>query len=127
MRDGYATDYVVVDAKNSGKLVKKNDALQIANYLKQHGAGLFGIIMCRIGADAGCMHTLREQWCTHRKMILTINDDELGNMLLARSAGGRAETLLSGKIRRVPGCRSRIGQKGPMARCRAAIPNASSG
>jgi hypothetical protein len=99
MRERYAADYIVVDAKNSGQQVMKNDALQIANYLKPHGAGLFGMIVCRKGPDAGCIHTLRDQWAQHGKMVLVINDEELESMLLARSAGERAEALLSTKLK----------------------------
>ncbi len=98
LRGGYSADYVVVDAKNSGKEVTKTDALQIANYLKEYGAGLFGIIICRIGPDTGCLHTLREQWAHSKKMVLVLNDADLEKMLLARSAGGRGEELLSAKL-----------------------------
>jgi hypothetical protein len=47
MRDNYQADYIVVDAKNYRGEVKKKDALQVANYLKPHGAGLFGLIITR--------------------------------------------------------------------------------
>lgn len=43
----YAAYYIVVDAKNNLREVKKENILQITNYLKKQGAGLFGIIICR--------------------------------------------------------------------------------
>ena len=98
IRETYSADYIVVDAKNSANEVGKGDALQIANYLKEYGAGLFGIIICRIDPDAGCDHTIREQWAHSRKMVLVINDADVEKMLLARSSGGRAEELLSSKL-----------------------------
>ncbi len=36
MRQNYCADYIVIDAKNSARGVKKQDILQIANYLKKH-------------------------------------------------------------------------------------------
>lgn len=51
MRTRYSADYIVVDAKNYVGKVKKRDVLQIANYLRPHGAGLFGLIFSRNGGD----------------------------------------------------------------------------
>ena len=96
LREKYSADYVVVDAKNYSRKVKKSDVLQIANYLKPHGAGLFGIIFSRNGGDsAGCLHTIREQWMVHQKLILVLDDTDVENMLL--SSGG-AEDLIGAKI-----------------------------
>ena len=100
LRDNYAADYIVVDAKNYKEKIKKDEILQIANYLKPHGAGLFGLITCRVGGDIGCNHTIREQWMAHRKMIIVLNDEDLEAMLLARSSGGNPEDIISQKIER---------------------------
>jgi hypothetical protein len=99
MRDTYKADYVVIDAKNSGKKLTKSDILQVANYLKSHGAGLFGMIVCRHGAgETGCQHTIREEWQQHRKLILILNDDDVEAMLLARFEGREPEDLIKLKI-----------------------------
>jgi hypothetical protein len=99
MREKYLADYIVVDAKNYTGKVKKNEVLQIANYLKPHGAGLFGMIICRKGGDsAGCEHTLREQWLVHRKLILVLDDEDVEKMLIAKSDGNTPEDLISQKI-----------------------------
>jgi HNH endonuclease len=99
MREKYTADYVVVDAKNYTRRIKKNEALQIANYLKPHGAGLFGIIICRKGGDSsGCEHTLREQWLVHRKLILVLDDEDIEEMLITKSDGNLPEDLISRKI-----------------------------
>lgn len=99
MREKYEADYVVVDAKNYAGSVPKSAVLQIANYLKSHGAGLFGLIVSRIGGDAaGCEHTLREQWLVHRKLILVLDDDDVKEMLVARSDGRPPEEIVSRKI-----------------------------
>ena len=99
MREKYQADYVVVDAKNYTRKVKKSEVLQIANYLKPHGAGLFGIIISRKGGDAsGCEHTLREQWMVHRKLILVLDDDDIKEMLIAKSDGRAPEEIVGQKI-----------------------------
>ena len=99
MREKYQADYVVVDAKNYTRKVKKSEVLQIANYLKPHGAGLFGIIISRKGGDtSGCEHTLREQWMVHRKLILVLDDDDIKEMLIAKSDGRAPEEIVGQKI-----------------------------
>lgn len=99
LREKYIADYVVIDAKNYTRKVKKSEILQIANYLKPHGAGLFGLIISRKGGDAsGCEHTLREQWLVHKKMILVLDDEDVKAMLVAKSDGRQPEEILGQKI-----------------------------
>ncbi|WYX30877.1 HNH endonuclease signature motif containing protein [Achromobacter denitrificans] len=99
LRQRYAADYIVVDAKNYTETVGKAEVLQIANYLKPHGAGLFGLIFSRNGGDPlGCEHTLREQWMVHHKLILVLDDADIIAMLMAKSDGRLAEDVLGQKI-----------------------------
>lgn len=99
LRDKYEADYVVIDAKNYTRKIKKSEVLQIANYLKSHGAGLFGLIISRKGGDAsGCEHTLREQWLVHKKLILVLDDEDVKAMLVAKSDGRPPEEILGQKI-----------------------------
>ncbi|MBL8265038.1 HNH endonuclease [Steroidobacter sp.] len=90
LRNNYQADYVVVDAKNYSKKASKSDVLQIANYLKPHGAGMFGLILSRRGGDIrGCEHTVREQWSIHRKLILILDDEDVQAMLTAKGSDAR--------------------------------------
>ncbi len=98
LRSRYAADYIVVDAKNGKGLATKAHVLQIANYLKEHGVGMFGIILCRAGVDGGAKVTMREQWILHRKLIVALNDLDVENMLLAKAAGGDPATVLGDRI-----------------------------
>jgi hypothetical protein len=99
MRAKYNADYVVIDAKNYTSKIKKNQVLQLANYLKGHGAGLFGMIICRKGADSRSSQvTLREQWLVHQKLILILNDEDIESMLLAKSDGRNPEVVIGRKI-----------------------------
>lgn len=99
MRAMYKADYIVIDAKNSARPVKKADVLQMANYLKPHGTGLFGIVVCRgERQEAGCLHTVRDQWQQHGKLILILCDADIEAMLMARSDGRPVEDIVSRKI-----------------------------
>lgn len=98
LREQYAADYIVVDAKNYNKRVGKKDVLQIANYLKPYGVGMFAIIFSRKGGDsAGCYHTLREQWISQGKMIIILDDYDIKSMLESVSKTG-AEDVIARKI-----------------------------
>lgn len=94
LREMYKADYIVVDAKNYKMAVGKHQILQIANYLKPHGAGMFAIIATRVGADRAAFLTIREQWMAHHKMILVLDDESLKAMLLAASSGGDATKVI---------------------------------
>lgn len=99
LRNRYIADYIVVDAKNYSRKIKKAEVLQVANYLKAQGTGLFGMIFSRHGGDAaGCAHTLREQWLIHGKMIIVLNDADVEAMLRAKEDGRTAEELVGKKI-----------------------------
>lgn len=94
LRSKYKADYIVVDAKNYTNKIKKDEVLQIANYLKSHGAGMFGMIFTRKGGDSrGCETTLREQWVLHGKLILVFDDEDVENMLIASSTGTATDII----------------------------------
>ncbi len=98
LRDRYDADYIVVDAKNSGKCITKQDVLQIANYLKRNGTGLFGIIIARKGTNSTSDYAIREMWLYEHKMIVVLNDDDLEQMILARKNGADPAELILKKI-----------------------------
>lgn len=98
IRSRYQADYIVVDAKNYAGAATKSHALQLANYLKTSGAGLFGVIACRSGGDRGCTYTLRELWAVHSKLIIVLTDTDVEQMLLAKASGGQPEEIIRQKI-----------------------------
>lgn len=98
VRERYNADYIVVDAKNYKSNIKKAQVLQIANYLKPHGTGMFAIVACRKGEDSGCTSTLREQWAAYGKMIILITDDDMVAMLNAKGARGHPKDVIGDVI-----------------------------
>jgi hypothetical protein len=98
IRMRYLADYIIVDPKNHTAPIDKNEVLKFANYLKPQGAGLFGIVVCRMGADSGALTTRKEQWTIDNKLILILDDSDIESMLLAQGAGGDPCTVLSDRL-----------------------------
>jgi hypothetical protein len=98
LRTHYSAHFVVVDAKNFKGKVGKGEVLQIANYLSDHGAGLFAVIVSRNGAKRSAEITQREQWAIYRKMIVILDDSDVKQMLAIRSSGGDPADLIRQKI-----------------------------
>jgi hypothetical protein len=99
LREKYQADFIVIDAKNYVGKIKKNQILQIANYLKQHGTGLFAIIITRNNEeDTGSYFTRREKWITENKMIIILDDNDLEKMILANSNSNSAEEIIKQRI-----------------------------
>lgn len=94
LREKYQADFIVIDAKNYSGKIKKNQILQIANYLKQHGTGLFAMIIARNNnEDTGSYFTRREKWITENKMIIILDDNDLEKMILAKSSDSTEEII----------------------------------
>jgi hypothetical protein len=99
LREKYQADFIVIDAKNYVGKIKKNQVLQISNYLKPHGAGLFAIIISRNGEeDRGSFLTRKEKWIIESKMIIILNDNDIINMILTKAYSDLPEELLIQKI-----------------------------
>lgn len=98
LRKEYRADYIVVDPKNYSGRIGKERVLQVANYLQRHGTGLFGIIACRNGIDRAALHTIREQWILHDKMIIVLQDTDLLQMLTDAAFGNDPVELIRQKI-----------------------------
>ncbi|ANK91520.1 MULTISPECIES: HNH endonuclease [unclassified Rhizobium] len=100
LRDRYAADYIVVDAKNHATQIKKESVNQIGNYLKEAGVGKLGIIVCRYGPSKGANVTVREKWLLDGKLIIFVTNEDLEQMLLAKAAQGDPTRILTDIIQR---------------------------
>lgn len=97
-RQNYMADFIVIDAKNSAKGVKKQDILQMANYLKRHGVGLFGIIIARTYNEKRTREILNEIWGFQNKMIVILDDNDIEQMLIEKKNNGEPEKIIRQKI-----------------------------
>jgi len=98
IRTVYDAHYIVIDAKNSCEPLDKDPILDVAHYLKPHGCGMFGIIVCRKGAGIAAEHAVKEQWIGGRKMIVILNDQDIKKMLHLKAEANDPEELLRRKI-----------------------------
>ena len=98
MRDHYDADYVVVEVKNLRKGPGKNEILQVANYLNPHGTGLFALMLSRHLMDDTARWMCREQWAQNSKMIVSLDDDDVRQMITTKQAGGEPTDMVRQKI-----------------------------
>jgi len=94
LRERYAADFIVVDAKNLTDEIGKDEALQILHYLKADGAGLFGLLITRKGLSEACQHALANHWTRHGKMVICLTDEDILQMLRLKEAGGEPESVI---------------------------------
>ena len=59
---------------------------------------MFGVLFCRKGAGEPAKHAIREQWIGGRKMIITVSDGDVEEMIRLKADGGSPEELLREKI-----------------------------
>ena len=98
LRERYCADFIVIDAKNYTGKVKKNQILQIANYLKLHGTGLFGLIISRNGEDKSSFYTRREKWILENKLIIILDDSDIEKMILSKTSNDNPEEIIKQRI-----------------------------
>lgn len=98
MRQEYAAAYVVVEVKNLSGRAGKTALLQLANYLSQHGPGLFGILITRIGMNDLALRTRERLWMQDGKMIVCLNDDDIFQMLASKLDGNDPIEMIRQKI-----------------------------
>lgn len=98
MMDKYNADFLVIDAKNYSANVEKKEVLQMSNYLKSFGTGLFGIIVCRKNPKSNAIITQREHWMAYHKLIIFINDNDIIQMLTLKEKSNSPEDVIRQKI-----------------------------
>ncbi|MCD9591603.1 hypothetical protein [Streptomyces sp. 8ZJF_21] len=98
LRGKYFADYIVTDAKNYSRGIEKQEVIQVANYLSKHGTGLFALIMTRTDPRESAIHAIKNQWVQHDKMIVTLTDSDVLQMLTNKSFGNDPSELIRQKI-----------------------------
>ena len=98
MRDHYDAHYVVAEVKNLNVRLRKQEILQVANYLNPHGTGLFALVLARREPDETARWICREQWVQHNKLIVGIHDDDVFQMVETKLSGNDPAELVRQKI-----------------------------
>lgn len=90
--------YIVIDAKNYIDTLSKRPILDVSHYLKPYGCGMFAIIVSRKGNGEAADHAAKEQWIGSKKLIISLSDEDLENMLHWKLTGAPVEEALKNKI-----------------------------
>lgn len=93
LRDNYFAHFIVIDAKNLTKNIEKKDVLQVSNYLKKFGTGLFGMIISRNKPHSNAILTQREHWIADNKLVVFLQDDDIVQMLAMKDNSGNPEDV----------------------------------
>lgn len=94
MRVRYGADFIIADAKNHCDEIGKDDALQMIHYLKEDGAGLFGLLISRKGMTESCQQALTNHWIRHGKMVICLSDTDVFQMLRLKEGGDNPEAVV---------------------------------
>jgi hypothetical protein len=94
MRVRYGADFIVADAKNHCEEIGKDEALQMLHYLKEDGAGLFGLLITRKGMAESCHQALTNHWIRHGKMVIGLSDTDVLQMLRLKEGGDNPEAVI---------------------------------
>ena len=98
MRTHYEAHYIVAEVKNMASCPGKREILQVSNYLNPHGTGLFALILARRELNEAARWICREQWLQHKKLIVSIHDDDVRQMVETKLAGDDPAELVRQKI-----------------------------
>ena len=98
IRERYAGEYPIFDAKNLSGDLDKQDVLGVSHYLKTYGCGMFGGLVIRGAEGKTSFIARREQWVSQGKMLVVLNDYDLVEMLDRRNKGQDLSFYIARKI-----------------------------
>ena len=98
LRDNYFAHFIVIDAKNLTKHIEKKDVLQVSNYLKKFGTGLFGMIISRNKPHSNAILTQREHWIADNKLVIFLQDEDIVKRQAMKDNSGNPEDVIRQKI-----------------------------
>jgi hypothetical protein len=90
---------IIVDAKNYSEEVSGSDVFETSKYLAKEKLGRFGIVVTRKGLDNGARTQQRSLWTIDKKMIVCLNDEDLGRMIGLRMTNNDPGSVLDEKVR----------------------------
>jgi hypothetical protein len=88
----YKGSYVVIEVKNKEK-PNQRDVLQLSDYLNEKHLGLFGILISR-KLNKPLEEKRRELYSNDHKMIVLLDDTDIQNMILKKSANEKPEDII---------------------------------
>lgn len=94
VRTDYSARNIVFEFKNYDKKIGKDQLVQTSNYLKKKTYGRFAIIFSRKGLSESGLTEQLELLRDDDKIIISLNDEDLIQLIREKSKGNNAENLL---------------------------------
>ncbi|KXB05591.1 hypothetical protein AKJ50_00460 [candidate division MSBL1 archaeon SCGC-AAA382A13] len=98
IRQKYESNGLVVECKNLTDQINKEHVIRCAEYLDSKRLGNFGIILSRKPASESAKKQQKKAWFEQDKMILSLTDEDLRNMIKLKSNNKEIERYLDKKI-----------------------------
>jgi hypothetical protein len=90
---------MIVDAKNYGNELPKDQVVITSKYFGDKKLGNFGLIISRRGSSKSAKKEQIDRWVHHDEMIICLSDANLEEMLILKEAGEQPELVLDRLIR----------------------------
>ena len=90
---------MIVDAKNYGDKLPKDQVVITSKYFGAKKLGNFGLIISRRGPSKPVKREQIDRWSYHDEMIICLSDANLEEMLTLKEAGEQPELVLDRLIR----------------------------
>lgn len=101
----YGALAVIVDAKNYGGKLPKDQVVLTSKYFGKKKLGSFGMILTRTGLDGSGRKEQEDRWAYHDEMIVCLSDADLEEMISLKLGGEAPEAVIDRHIREL---RSRL-------------------
>ncbi|MCK4402326.1 MAG: hypothetical protein KAV98_00935 [Dehalococcoidia bacterium] len=95
----YSASHIIVDAKNYGDELPKDQVVITSKYFGAKKLGNFGLIISRRGPSKSAKKEQFDRWLHHDEMIICLSDADLEEMVALKQAGNEPEVVLSKLIR----------------------------
>ncbi|MDU9414898.1 restriction endonuclease [Pseudomonas sp. zfem005] len=92
--DNLNSRYIIFEFKNYSSKIKQGQILTTEKYLLERGLRRVAIIFTRLGADKNAISMMQGAMREHGKLILSIDDNEVCNMLQMKEEGDDPTDLL---------------------------------
>jgi hypothetical protein len=99
IRITYKSLALIIECKNYGDLLRPNQVTITSKYFGEKRLGLFGAIVSRHGFSDAAKREQKRLWLEDGKMILSLTDRDLENMLTLKEAGDAPSKVIDNAIR----------------------------
>jgi hypothetical protein len=97
LRREFETKHIVFEMKNSDSAAAKEDIIQLRTYLSKPTIGRFGVLVTRKGASKSAGIAQGEAYSQNRILALILDDDDVVDLMRARTFLGSPELALESK------------------------------